>query len=227
LVPFKKYRSICVKFLENTKSHLGERAIRRILKNRKRKVVSCSIDNAKKIGIIFNATHQVSFEIVKELVKNLSKNRKSIEVLGFVDSKHLIDHYLYRKGFDFFTQNQLNWYYKPKSENIDKFINKPFDILLDLSLDDPFPIRYILACSEAKFKAGRYSEDQEHLDFMIDIEKEKSTMNEIRSELAKNETIVRRPNKEVEKIVNEKVKTEIQLNFLINQLLHYLSLIKN
>jgi hypothetical protein len=216
-----------MKFIENTKRYLGERAIRKSLKNVRRRVISCNIHSAKKLGILFNATHQVSFEIVKDLVKNLSQNKASIEVLGFVDSKQLIDHYLYRKGFDFFTRNQLNWYHKPNSEAIEKFIKKPFDLLLDLSLDNPFPIRYILACSEAKFKAGRFSSDQEFLDLMIDIEKEKSVMNAIRTELAKDALVNKSKNKEVEKIVAKKIQTEIQLNFLINQLLHYLSLIKN
>lgn len=212
--------------LENTKIYLGERAIRNFLKNMPRKMESCNIDEAKSIGILFNATHQVSFEIVKELVKNLSGKKKSIAVLGYVNSKHLIDHYLYRKGFDFFTRSHLNWYYKPKNESVSAFIKKPFDLLLNLSLDNPYPVKYILACSAAKFKAGMYHENQEYLDLMIDIEKEKQNMSIIQHELKKDLKNNYKKNKEVEKIIDKKIQTEIQLNFLINQLLHYLSLIK-
>lgn len=215
-----------MKIIENTKAYLGKRSIRTYLKNKKRDVTACNVEEAKSIGILFNATHQVSFEIVKALVKDLSTKKNTIDVLGFVNSKQLIDHYLYRKGFDFFTQSQLNWYYKPIVENVQKFIDKPYDILIDLSLDDPFPIHYIIACSRAKFKVGRYYEGQDCLDFMIDMQKEKEAMEKIRDELQKDVKDKPRNNKEVEKIVDKKAQTEIQLNFLINQLIHYLSLIK-
>ena len=215
-----------MKFIENTKAYMGERAIRNFLKSTSRKLESCSINEAKTIGILFNATHQVSFEIVKELVKKISGKKNSIDVLGFVNSKQLIDHYLYRKGFDFFTRSQLNWYYKPVNPVVNKFIKKPFDLLLDLSLDNPYPIKYILACSVAKFKAGMYHQKQEYLDLMIDIEKEKQNMSMLQHELDVDRKNNHSKNKEVEKIIDKKVQTEIQLNFLINQLVHYLSLIK-
>jgi hypothetical protein len=211
--------------IENARTWLGQRSIRNYLKINKRSVKACNLQEAKSIGILFNATHQVSFEIVKALVKDISNRKNSVEVLGYVDSKQLIDHYLYRKGFEFFTQAQLNWYYKPIEANVQKFIEQPFDILIDLSLDDPFPIHYIIACSQAKFKVGRYYEGQDCLDFMIDMEKEKEAMERIRDELNKDLKEKKKDNKEVEKIVDKKAQTEIQLNFLINQLIHYLSLI--
>ena len=212
--------------IKNTKAYLGQRSIRTYLKSRKREVKACNIKEAKSIGILFNATHQISFEIVKAFVKDLSAKNKSIDILGYVDSKQLIDHYLYRKGFDFFTQSQLNWYYKPNAPNVEKFIEEPYDLLIDLSLEDPFPIQYIVSCSQAKFKVGRYYEGQESLDFMIDMEKEKEAMDKIQEELDKDVIEKKKNNKEFEKIVDKKAKTEIQMNFLINQLIHYLSLIK-
>jgi hypothetical protein len=216
-----------MRIIENAKAYMGNRAIGAYLHDAKRELRSCNIYKAETIGILFNATHEVSFEIVKEMVKKLSSKENDIEVLGYVDSKQMIDHYLYRKGFEFFTRNQLNWYYKPMAEIVEKFIKKPFDLLIDLSLDNPFPIRYIVSCSAAKFKAGRYLHSEDYLDFMIDIEKEKKTMSDIRHELEKDLVKNTANNKEVEKIVNKKIQTEIQLNFLINQLLHYLSTIKN
>ena len=215
-----------MKILEKTRLLLGERAIRKHLKSNKRQMISCNIQNAKSIGILFDATHSVAFDIVKALVKDLEKYKAKTLALGYVDSKQLIDHYLYRKGFDFFTRTQLNWYHKPTSENVEEFIKKPFDLLLDLSLNNPFPLKYIVSCSAAKFKAGRYFSDQDQLDFMIDIEKEKATMSDIRMELSKDVKADKTKNKDLEKIVNKKIQTEIQLNFLINQLIHYLSQIK-
>ncbi len=216
-----------MKFIENTRAYFGRRIIQSYLRKNKREVKACNIDNAKTIGILFNATHQISFEIVKEMVKNLSNKKSKIDVLGYVDSKNLIDHYLYRKGFEFFTHKQLNWYYKPIDETVNSFIKNKFHILINLSLDDPYPIQYIVALSKARFKVGRYTEGNEYLDLMIDIEKEKEAMKNLKFEINKDTVNVRYRNKEMEKIVNVKAQTEMQLNFLITQLLHYLSLIKN
>jgi len=216
-----------MKCIENTKAYLGQHTIHSYLRKNKRQVNACNINNAKTIGILFNATHQISFDIVKEMVKNIANKENKIEVLGYVDSKNLIDHYLYRKGFDFFTHKQLNWYYKPVDETVHSFIEKKFDILINLSLDEPYPIQYIVALSKAKFKVGKYSQGNEYLDFMIDIEKEKEAMKNLRKEIAEDKKEIRYRNKEVERIVNLKAQTEIQLNFLIAQILHYLALINN
>ena len=45
---------------------------------------------------------------------------------------------------------------------------------------------------------------------------------EIELELNKHDS----SNEDIEQIIDSKTKTEIQLNFLINQLIHYLSIIK-
>jgi hypothetical protein len=213
--------------IEKIKIRWGEKNLQTYLNSVKRNAEVCNIHKANSIGILFNATQQLSFEIIKELVKNLTTKTNTIDVLGYVDTKQLIDHYLYRKGFDFFTRKQLNWYFKPLNSNVDEFIKKPFDLLLDLSLDQPFPIRYILAHSEAKFKAGKYTEGAEYLDFMIDISKENETMNALKRELQKDMQNNESFNEDLESIVDNKAQTEIQLNFLINQLIHYLSILKN
>jgi hypothetical protein len=205
---------------------IGEFVLKRQLKHLKRNVKSCNIDQAKKIGILFNATHSVSFDIVKNLVKELSDKSRTIMVLGFVDSKQLIDHYLYRKGFEFFTQSHLNWYHLPKSDAVNEFINKDFDILIDLSLEDLYPLKYILSQSKALFKVGKLTDTHTYLDFMIDIEQEKKAMSELQLELKKDSKNTKVHQTSYDSIADIKTSVELQMNFLINQLLHYLSMLK-
>jgi hypothetical protein len=209
---------------ENLKTNIGKGVLSNKLKNRKRDPVVCNINEAMHIGIIYNATEYVSFEIIKDLVKRLSLNSRKITVLGYVHSKKLIDNYLYRKGFDFFSRNDLNWYYKPASPVAMEFLNEPFDLLINLSLEDHYPIHYITALSPALFKAGRYSPDDLYLDLMIDIEKEKQTMKSLHQDILKDADR-QDANDDIEATIERKTETELQLNFLINQLLHYLSLI--
>ena len=210
---------------DNFKALMGRKVLTNYQKKQSREPTVCNIDEAQHIGIIYNATEYVSFEIIKNLVKDLSHDSKKISVLGYVDSKKLIDNYLYRKGFDFFSKNELNWYYKPISPVVDQFINEPFDLLINLSLEDYYPIQYITTLSPARFKSGKYSPDNTCLDLMIDIEKEKQTMRSLQKEIVR-EGDQNRESNEIEADMEKKTETEILLHFLINQLLHYLSVLK-
>lgn len=214
-----------MKWMDNFKAYMGRRELRTHLKDRNRTPVVCNIEHAKHIGIIYNATEGVSFEIIRNLVKDLSGSSRKITVLGYVDSKKLIDNYLYRKGFDFFSKNDLNWYWRPVSPLVDQFIREPFDLLINLSLENHYPIQYITAMSPATFKAGKFSPDDIYLDLMIDIEKEKQAMQALQQEIGK-ESNRKRSKDEIEADIQKKTETEIQLNFLIRQLMHYLSVLK-
>jgi hypothetical protein len=212
-------------WLNNIKIRLGKRVLDKKVNTMKRVPVLCNIGDAQHIGIIYNATEFVSFEIIRNLVKDLTLGQRKITVLGYVDSKKLIDHYLYRKGFDFFSKNELNWYSRPVSSVVDHFIREPFDLLINLSLEEYYPIQYITALSAATFKAGRYSPEDNSLDFMIDIDKEKQTMRNLHQEIMKNQD-QKHESEEIEADLEKKTETELQLSFLINQLLHYLSILK-
>lgn len=215
-----------VKLLNNTKKYIGHKILERKLRGRVRNTTVCNINDAKRIGVIFNATHLVSFEIIRNFVKDLSKRKISVTTLGYVNSKKLIDHYLYRKGFNFFAKSNLNWFDKPVTDSVEEFINIPFDILINLSLEKYYPVQYVVALSIATFKVGKYFDEPNYLDLMIDIEKEKTIMKDIKREI-KDEQIQDKPDMEIEKSIEEKTDIEVQLDFLINQLLYYLSIIKN
>lgn len=211
--------------IDNIKAQIGARVLAGKYRHQTRVPVLCNISDAKSIGIIYNATEYVSFEIIRNLVKDLSQDERKVAVLGYVDSKKLIDHYLYRKGFDFFSKNELNWYSRPISPVVEQFIKEPFDLLINLSLEDYFPIRYITALSPARFKTGRFSPNDVYLDLMIDIEKEKLIMKELQKEIM-TETDHKPENHEIKADMDQKTETELQISFLINQLLHYLSILK-
>ena len=212
--------------LYDTKTFIGRKVLIRKLKHLKRVTKVCNINDARNIGIIFNATNMASFEIIRNFIKSLSGKKVKVNALGYVHSKKLIDHYLYRKGFDFFTKGNLNWFNKPVKDTVENFIKKPFDILINLYLEEYYPIQYIVALSASTFKVGKYYDEPNYLDFMIDIEKEKQVMHDLRKEV----NIDKKPddkNIDLEKDIDKKVEIELQLNFLLNQLIYYLSIIKS
>jgi len=207
-------------------NYLRKRSINQRPQRLNRKVFN--FNEIKTAGIIFDATHLVSYDVVKNFLKVLKEKNIEVTIIGYVNSKYLIDLYLYRKGFIFLTKNDINWYGKPNISIIQPFIDKEFDILFDLTLEECFPLKYISIMSKAKFKVGKYSEANDYLDFMIDINKEKNLLKQIKDEikLEKNKNITRF-SKEEENEIEKRVEIEIELNFLINQIIYYLSIIKS
>jgi hypothetical protein len=139
-----------------------------------RKKDTYNLADAKEIGLIFNATSPSSLEEVKKIVGSLQSQSAHVFVIGFLDDKKSIDINILRSGFNFFSVANLTWFYKPVIPFIDDFLNRRFDILFDLDLENAYPLRYIATLSKAGMKVGRYFEGCEYLDFMIKLEPDNS-----------------------------------------------------
>ncbi len=114
-------------------------------------------DKAKSIGIIYDSTNEKYFELVKRYVKEIRDlHHKEVLALGYYDHNELPAMRFAKLGMDFFTRKALNWHFKPTTQIVKNFINRDFDILIDLHTGNSIPFRYIVAMSKAKFKIGRY-----------------------------------------------------------------------
>ena len=94
--------------------------------------------------------------------------KKEVRTLGFIDLQDL-PHYCYpRLSFDYISKPTMNWYKKPHGDKIKDFMNKDFDILLNLDTTQNSSLTYIYALSKAKFKIGiETSINKEFSDLMI------------------------------------------------------------
>jgi hypothetical protein len=125
--------------------------------------------NIKTVGIIFGASDPEDYELVKRYVIYLREHAKKVKVLGFFSTKEIPTLTYSKLEYDFFSRKELNWYGKPESHIIHNFINEEYDLLIDLNIHDHFPLKYISALSKAKFKVGKYKEEDESIfDMMID-----------------------------------------------------------
>jgi hypothetical protein len=156
-----------------------------------RKKEFIGIQAALTIGILFHHIDNDSLRSVHDFIKKLTKEGKQVIAIGYIETKEIPDFYLLKRGFDFFCLKDLNWHYKPEAEFLQDFTDREFDLLINLSMDNFFPVEYIYALSRAKFKAGRYTPDYDYDDMTIDI------------------------------------KDNRDVKFLIQQISHYLGLIKS
>jgi hypothetical protein len=134
-----------------------------------------SFEDARTVGILFDATNTEDYELVKRYVVYLREHRKKVKVIGFFNSKEIPALTYSKLEYDFFSARELNWLGKPSSVVISNFMDEPYDLLIDLNVHDHFPLRYIASLSKAKFKVGKYKEKDENIyDMMIDSDNTKT-----------------------------------------------------
>jgi hypothetical protein len=160
-----------VNFIDNIRQTAGAYFFRKELEKitRNRKIMN--IDDAKTIGLVYDASDEATYGVVSNFVRFFQDNQKTVKALGFVNYSRL-PHYCFPKlSYDYFTKKELNWYFKPNAARVNDFINEEFDIMIDLCMHDCFPLNYISGVSKAKFKVGRYGEKHSAIyDFMLNVD---------------------------------------------------------
>jgi len=158
-----------VKIFSKIRSSLGEKMLVKKANMLVRKKHAHNFNTAKTIGIIFEASNKRDFQLVKEFSKYLTGIHIDCSILGFVNAKEISNDLLFRDNTYFFCNKDLDFFFRPSQPDVNRFLMKNFDILIDLSLVRYFPLSYIISLSPAVFKVGRYTEGNTELDFMIDI----------------------------------------------------------
>ncbi len=126
---------------------------------------SVEFEIAESIGILFDATDPSSRNKVLAYAQGLIKNGKKVNLLGFVKNKQKDLSF----SFKYFTLNEINWKMVPESAEINQFMNKKFDILINLFFGKNSSIEYISALSKANLRVGPFSDNPNCFDLMIDI----------------------------------------------------------
>jgi hypothetical protein len=163
-----------VDFVRNFKLNAGKRSLNKKLRHFTRIRESHNLETAKTAGILFTPTDQASFEQIKHFLSYLSNYKLQIFVLGYIDAQDIPETFLFWKGINLFSKKELSWSMTPQTHVVTDFIDKPFDVLLDLSLHNFFAMEYIARLSKSKFKVGRFTEKHDSYDLMFEIDKEKS-----------------------------------------------------
>lgn len=173
-----------MKLSRKIRSVIGQYRFVKEMKKIQRKPEVVNFDEAAKIGLVYDATDERDSDSVKSYVKKVRGNyKKDILAMGFVDKKSLPASQYAQYGLDFFTRKDLNFQMIPNNPVIKNFINEEFDILINLSSGKSFPIKYITAMSNAKFRVGRYNNaNADCCDLLVKISGEpalKTTIDEI------------------------------------------------
>jgi len=111
---------------------------------------------AQNIGIMFSVEDKQKHQDVKEFIHHLEQDGKRVQVLEYLPLKK--ENYEFK--FDFFTMDDLSFWGRLNSEPALKFSETPFDYLFYID-KEPNPLAlYLLACSKARCRIGRFSEGE-------------------------------------------------------------------
>ena len=161
-----------IKRIKRIQQRLGLYHLKRQQKHLKRNVKAFSIDQASTIGIIYNATHRNDSATVKKFIQYLKEERKDVLSIGYIDVKDSSDIVTPHLNYVYFDNSNLSKCLIPGGDDVERFINKSYSILIDLTITASFPIEYITTLSQAKFKVGAKGGYRDKVcDLTIDIDK--------------------------------------------------------
>ncbi len=154
---------------------LGRFAMKKEQKRLKRNVKAYSLERATTVGVIYNATNRNDADTVKKFVQYLKEERKDVLSIGYINSKDSSDIVKPHLNYVFFDKRNLSKRMIPGGLDVKNFIEKPYSILIDLTIEESFPIEYVTTLSRAKFKVGAKGSYRDDVcDMVIDIDSNKN-----------------------------------------------------
>lgn len=142
------------------KKHLAENK-----KNRQKNLLD--LTQAKSIGIICEITDEDSYKDIFRLFNNLQIKGHNVKLIGYINEKEVPFFCLQQLSADYFCNKHLNWFGNPNMVQVQDFIQKDFDVLIDFNYRYNAPVRAILAQSNAKFIIGRENTNSAYYDLFI------------------------------------------------------------
>jgi hypothetical protein len=109
------------------------------------------------VGIVFRVEEGVVPPEVFSMQKFLLKKKVQCSAIGYCDGKALPEELKNISSLEIFTRQDLNWYGRPVAENVNKFLQKAYDIVIDFCRETegyPYPLKYIVSTVQASMIIG-------------------------------------------------------------------------
>ncbi|MDR0695127.1 MAG: hypothetical protein LBF81_07510 [Prevotellaceae bacterium] len=145
---------------------------RRILK-KQRKYQQCkrqfhNFNTAKSVGILYlyNPTTENDIQM---LVRFLTERNIKVQLLAYSPEPAPPQSFITTVNKRLFHKDQLNWFGKPVTGEVDNFIRSPFDILIDFSHSLCYPMQYVATLSHAQMRVGKIAYPDNPYEFILTV----------------------------------------------------------
>lgn len=149
---------------EKIRAFFFKNAIGKLLAEQKRHRKINTVNSARSIGILFDATTENARRELTDFVGKLEKAGKKVKTLGFFNTRQLPESH----RFDSFLLKESTWIGKPKSEKAAAFAQEPFDLLLSFNPDDLSQLEWLAAASPAAMKIGLATDHRNDFDIQLE-----------------------------------------------------------
>jgi hypothetical protein len=160
-----------MELFKNTRLKFGKNILNKKITRNKRRIYYSNIDLVNTIGIVWDASRPEEFISLTRFHLKMQERNIDVKILGFFPGKNLPDQFTAIRFLTFFRKGELNLFYIPVCAECNSFINKKFDILIDINFRKLFPLHYISALSNSAFKVGLYDSETNDspFDLMMEI----------------------------------------------------------
>lgn len=142
------------KIQKSIRSYFFKQALNKL--NREKKVVG--FVNAKRLGLLFECNSADDYREILSIVRVLEKGGKSVFAMIYINAKALPSYTMAQLNFFYCLRSEIALNLKIRNAHLLNFINSSFDILIDLSPGDFFPLKFIAGLTNAPYKVGIYND---------------------------------------------------------------------
>ena len=162
-----------MEMFKNIRLNRGKAILRKKMAKIKRSRFKGNINNAKSIGLVWDASNPDDFSVLTQFHQKMTEKNIDVKILGYFPGKYLPDKLTAIRYLTCLKEEDINITYRPVSGEANSFINTRFDILIDINFKNVFPLKYISYLSMAGFKVGIFDTGNENppFDMMMDLKK--------------------------------------------------------
>ncbi len=152
---------------------IGDSILRNKISRKPRKKHYSNINQVKNIGIVWDASKIEDFTFLSRFFQKMHENKTDVKIMGYFPGKNLPNQYTAVRYLSVIKKDELNFFYHPVSSESNAFLNKRFDVLIDLNFKKLLPLQYISSLSDAGFKVGLFEAENSDapFDLMIDLKR--------------------------------------------------------
>ncbi|NEW82655.1 MAG: hypothetical protein GZ094_09855 [Mariniphaga sp.] len=147
-------------------------AIKRLFKyyqTRQRSTKIKTLKNSKSVGILWNPADEGSIETFELLRKALQIKGIKSTGIAYIGSNREMETLATITHSGFLHRQNVRWFGRPQTSDGIEFMQEPFDIMIDLSINKAVALQYILVYSLATFKVGWQGANHNYYDLNIDV----------------------------------------------------------
>ena len=130
------------------------------------RLAEVSSNKLESVGIVLNLSEFDDFEPFRIFFGELKLNPNKIKIVGFTDDPKLTESSIEL----LYSDKQIGWRGRIKNNELQSFLNTPFDALISYYRNDNLELNLITALSKANFKVGLSNKDERLHDLILDVE---------------------------------------------------------